>query len=58
MQDLTAVTDGERRVTYTEIERDANRFANYLVARGLKPGRALPQAPWRLPGAEVHQDHG
>jgi long-chain acyl-CoA synthetase len=36
--DRIAVTDGERRVTFTEIERDANRFANYLVARGLKPG--------------------
>lgn len=31
--DRVAVTDGERRVTFTEIERDANRFANYLVAR-------------------------
>src|ERR1700738_3062269 len=36
-----AVTDGERRVTFTEIERDANRFANYLVARGLKPGEKI-----------------
>jgi long-chain acyl-CoA synthetase len=36
-----AVTDGDRRVTYTEIERDANRFANYLVARGLKPGEKI-----------------
>ncbi|MFY9952400.1 AMP-binding protein [Bradyrhizobium sp.] len=36
--DRTAVTDGARRVTFTELERDANRFANYLVARGLKPG--------------------
>src|SRR6516165_10403854 len=36
--DRIAVTDGARKVTYTEIERDANRFANYLVARGLKPG--------------------
>src|ERR1700710_911689 len=33
-----ALTDGARRVTFTEIERDANRFANYLVQRGLKPG--------------------
>ncbi len=33
-----AVTDGNRRVSYAEIERDANRFANYLVSRGLKPG--------------------
>src|SRR6195256_5263916 len=39
--DRTAVTDGERRVTLTEIERDANRFANYLVARGLKPGEKI-----------------
>jgi len=36
-----AVTDGERRVTFTEIERDANRFANYLVARGMKPGEKI-----------------
>src|SRR3984957_7102699 len=39
--DRVAVTDGERRVTFTEIERDANRFANYLVARGLKPGEKI-----------------
>src|SRR6266403_5999019 len=39
--DRTAVTDGERRVSFTEIERDANRFANYLVARGLKPGEKI-----------------
>lgn len=36
--DRICVTDGARRVTYAEIERDANRFANALVARGLKPG--------------------
>lgn len=36
--DRIALTDGERKVTYTEVEHDANRFANYLVARGLKPG--------------------
>jgi long-chain acyl-CoA synthetase len=39
--DRIAVTDGERRVTFAEIERDANRFANYLVARGLKPGEKI-----------------
>jgi long-chain acyl-CoA synthetase len=39
--DRVAVTDGERRVTFSEIERDANRFANYLVARGLKPGEKI-----------------
>src|SRR6516162_6774610 len=36
--DRIAVTDGARKVTFTEVERDANRFANHLVARGLKPG--------------------
>src|SRR5260370_35764462 len=39
--DRIAVTDGERRGTFTEIERDANRFANYLGARGLKPGEKI-----------------
>ena len=29
--DRIALTDGARRVTYTELEHDANRFANYLV---------------------------
>jgi long-chain acyl-CoA synthetase len=33
-----ALTEGARSVSYTELERDANRFANYLVSRGLKPG--------------------
>lgn len=36
--DRVALTEGGRNVTYTELERDANRFANYLVSRGLKPG--------------------
>jgi len=39
--DRTALTDGARRVTFSELERDANRFANYLVARGLKPGEKI-----------------
>jgi long-chain acyl-CoA synthetase len=39
--DRVALTDGARRVTFTELERDANRFANYLVARGLKPGEKI-----------------
>src|SRR3981081_3405036 len=39
--DRVAVTDGERRVTFTELERDANRFANYLVARGPRPGEKI-----------------
>lgn len=36
-----ALTEGERRVTFAELERDANRFANYLLSRGLKPGEKL-----------------
>ncbi|WP_257169596.1 AMP-binding protein [Bradyrhizobium sp. SRS-191] len=36
-----AITDGSRQVTFTELERDANRFANYLVAKGLKPGEKI-----------------
>src|SRR6202011_6210420 len=39
--DRTAVTDGDRRVTFTELERAANRFANYLVTPGLKPGEKI-----------------
>ena len=35
--DRVAVTDSERRVTFAELERDANRFANYLVGRGGLP---------------------
>src|SRR3981081_4531601 len=39
--DRVAVTDGERRGSFAEIERDANRFANYLVSRGRKPGEKI-----------------
>lgn len=39
--DRVALTDGGRSVTYTELECDANRFANALVARGLKPGAKI-----------------
>ncbi len=39
--DRVALTDGDRRVTFTELERDANRFANYLLSRGLKPGEKV-----------------
>lgn len=39
--DRIALTDGARQVSFTELERDANRFANYLVARGLKPGAKI-----------------
>ncbi len=36
--DRVALTDGERRATFAEIDRDANRCANALLARGLKAG--------------------
>ncbi len=36
--DRVGLTDGPRRATFAEIDRDANRFANALLARGLKPG--------------------
>lgn len=36
-----ALTDGARHVSYGELERDANRFANALVARGLQPGAKI-----------------
>ncbi|HYA75199.1 MAG TPA: AMP-binding protein [Roseiarcus sp.] len=36
--DRVALTDGPKRATFTEVDRDANRFANALLARGLKPG--------------------
>src|SRR3954469_7604381 len=39
--DRVALTDGTRRVTYTELEHDANRFPAYLVKRGLKPGEKI-----------------
>ncbi|MGA7803763.1 AMP-binding protein [Bradyrhizobium sp.] len=39
--DRVAVTDGARQATFTELERDANRFANYLAARGMKPGEKI-----------------
>ncbi|MGJ5202579.1 AMP-binding protein [Bradyrhizobium sp. HKCCYLR20261] len=39
--DRVAITDGGRQVTFAELERDANRFANYLIAKGLKPGEKI-----------------
>jgi long-chain acyl-CoA synthetase len=36
--DRIALTDGDKIATYAEIEADANRFANYLLAQGLSPG--------------------
>jgi long-chain acyl-CoA synthetase len=39
--DRIALTEGERKVTFGELERDANRFANYLQGRGLRPGAKI-----------------
>ncbi|MGJ4993291.1 AMP-binding protein [Bradyrhizobium sp. HKCCYLS3077] len=39
--DRVAITDGGRQVTFAELERDANRFANTLAAKGLKPGEKI-----------------
>lgn len=39
--DRVALTDGKREVTFTELERDANRFANALLARGARPGEKI-----------------
>src|SRR3954462_2392094 len=39
--DRVAITDGRRQVSFTDLERDANRFANYLVAKGMKPGEKI-----------------
>ncbi|KQY56430.1 long-chain-fatty-acid--CoA ligase [Nocardioides sp. Root140] len=36
--DRTAVIFGDRTVTYTELNGAANKVANLLVARGIKPG--------------------
>ncbi|WP_372500789.1 AMP-binding protein (plasmid) [Tistrella mobilis] len=36
--DRVAIVEGDRRTTYRRLDDDANRFANYLLAQGLKPG--------------------
>ncbi|MEQ8230572.1 MAG: AMP-binding protein, partial [Gammaproteobacteria bacterium] len=36
--DHRAVVDGERTLTYAELEARSNRLANRLLARGLEPG--------------------
>ena len=33
-----ALTEADRRISYAELERDANRFAHYLLSAGLKRG--------------------
>jgi long-chain acyl-CoA synthetase len=39
--DRIAVTDGDKTATYAELDADANRFANYLIAQGLSPGNKI-----------------
>jgi long-chain acyl-CoA synthetase len=36
--DQRAVTEGDRRVSFSEFQRDANRMASALVSLGVKPG--------------------
>jgi long-chain acyl-CoA synthetase len=36
--DRIAVTDADKIATYAELDADANRLANYLLAQGLSPG--------------------
>ncbi|MFC4492557.1 amino acid adenylation domain-containing protein [Streptomyces ovatisporus] len=36
--DATAVVDGERSLTYGELERDANQLAHLLISEGAAPG--------------------
>lgn len=33
-----ALIDGDRRITYAELDAQANRMAHYLLGQGLKPG--------------------
>jgi acyl-CoA synthetase (AMP-forming)/AMP-acid ligase II len=39
--DKIAVVCGERRITYGDLDADANRFANALIAHGLVKGAAM-----------------
>jgi fatty-acyl-CoA synthase len=36
--DAPAVTDGRRRLTYADLDREANQLAHALVERGVEPG--------------------
>ena len=36
--DRVALTDGDTQITFAQLDRDANRVANALIARGVKPG--------------------
>lgn len=40
--DKTAVVFGRERVTYRELNKQANRWAHYFRARGIKPGALIP----------------
>nr|WP_236075898.1 amino acid adenylation domain-containing protein [Streptomyces coffeae] len=37
----TAVVDGDRRLTYAELDRRANRLAHSLIARGVRPDQVV-----------------
>ncbi|WP_342512892.1 AMP-binding protein [Sporosarcina sp. FSL K6-1522] len=40
-ENKTALVDGERRLTYRELDQACNRFANYLIGSGYKKGDAI-----------------
>jgi long-chain acyl-CoA synthetase len=47
--DRTAVVLGDRRLTYTQLDAAANRVANLLVARGIRPGDKVALSCPNLP---------
>ena len=44
-----ALIEGEVRQTYAELDAEANRVANALAARGVRPGRPRRAAVAQLP---------
>ncbi|MFI8370089.1 amino acid adenylation domain-containing protein [Streptomyces sp. NPDC085466] len=49
--EATAILDGDRRVTYAELDREADRLARMIAARGIRPGGAIGvrmRRGWRL----------
>ncbi|QEV15400.1 amino acid adenylation domain-containing protein [Streptomyces fradiae ATCC 10745 = DSM 40063] len=49
--EATALQDGDRRVTYAELDREADRVARMISARGVAPGGAVGvrmRRGWRL----------
>jgi len=45
--DMIAVTAGSVSLTYAELDRAANRLANFMLQRGLKPGQRVAVAVHR-----------